>query len=107
MCSDHVLRSLADAPPADAAELADRLGITETRAAAPAAARMRREAQAPALSLTMPLEDLRVHRDEQALGLGAQPIVGDGTQLALGEDLATVDVVDATDEAQRLQQRRG
>lgn len=33
VCSDRVLRSLAQAPPADAAELARRLGITETAAA--------------------------------------------------------------------------
>jgi ribonuclease D len=33
VCNDRVLRSLADAPPADIAELARRLGITETAAA--------------------------------------------------------------------------
>jgi DNA helicase-2/ATP-dependent DNA helicase PcrA len=33
VCSDRVLRSLVDAPPADIAELARRLGITETAAA--------------------------------------------------------------------------
>jgi len=33
VCSDRVLRSLADDPPADLAELARRLGITETAAA--------------------------------------------------------------------------
>ena len=33
VCSDRVLRSLAQTPPADAAELARRLGITETAAA--------------------------------------------------------------------------
>ena len=33
VCSDRVLRSLADDPPADAADLAHRLGITETAAA--------------------------------------------------------------------------
>ena len=32
VCSDKVLRSLADTPPATAAELAQRLGITETAA---------------------------------------------------------------------------
>ncbi len=33
VCSDRVLRSLADAPPTNAAELAQRLGITESAAA--------------------------------------------------------------------------